>query len=124
MAKKDVISGGKKVGHYAFLAGIVIAVVAGVFTDLLDAQLVPLLLLVLGLLVGLLNVTGKEMTEFLIAGIALALVSVPAGVLDIIRIGDLQVGMYLGKILLNISVFVTFAVLVVALKAVWELAED
>lgn len=118
VAKKS--TSGKKVGHYAFLAGVVIAVITGVYTHFLDERIVPLLLLVLGLIVGLLNVSAREVTEFLVAGIALSLVAVPSGTLDMIPV----VGPYIGKVLLNISTFVTFAVLVVALKAIWQLAEE
>lgn len=114
MARKSV-----QVGHYAFLAGIVIAVIAGIFEKLLDPQLVPLLLLILGLLVGFLNVGAKEITEFLVAGIALTLVSAVSNIIDTIP----GIGLSVGKILVNIGIFVTFAVLVVALKAIWELAE-
>jgi len=76
-------------------------------------------LLILGLLVGFLTITVKETTEFLVAGIALTLVSAVSGIIDTIP----GIGLYLGKILINIGIFVTFAVLVVALKAIWELAE-
>ena len=109
-----------QVGRYSFLAGILIAVIAGIFTDLLDPSIVPLLLIVLGLIVGFLNVTATETTEFLVAGIALVLISVPAGLLEQIPV----IGFYLSNVLLNISVFVVFAVLIVALKAIWELAEN
>lgn len=114
------VGGGKKVGHYAFLAGILIAVIAGIFTDMLDPRIVPLLLLILGIIVGLLNISAKEFTDFLVAGIALLLIAVPSGVLDNIP----AVGNYLSSILLNISTFVSFAVLIVAVKAIWELAEE
>ncbi len=116
MAKR----GSRKIGHYSFLAGVVIAILAGILTNRIQPpELVTLLLLALGLIVGFLNIPAKEVTEFLIAGIALQLIAVPSGVLETIPVW----GSYAGKILLNISTFVSFAVLVVALKAIWSLAE-
>ncbi len=110
----------KKVGHYAFLAGLVIAVLTGIFIKMLDPSIVPLLLMVLGLVVGMLNITTGEFTEFLVAGVALSLVVVPSGAVEKIP----QVGHYISAILLNINTFVVFAVLIVALKAIWQLAEE
>jgi len=78
-----------------------------------------LLLVVLGTIVGFLNVTAKETTEFLVA--AIALIAAGGAGLNVIVWGN--IGIYLQSILSNITVFVAPAAVVVALKAVFELAE-
>ena len=60
------------VGSWAFLVGIVIAIVAG-FWDL--NPVVTAALVVLGMIVGILNVTGKETTPFLLATVSLVIVA-------------------------------------------------
>ena len=57
------------VGKWAFLIGLIIAVIAGFMTGY--ATTLALVLFVLGLIVGFLNVTEKESSKFLIAAIAL-----------------------------------------------------
>jgi len=103
-------------GHYSFLAGIALAIIAGIAIDLIAVNIVTLILVILGLIVGFMNVTAKETTEFLIATVALML----AGSANLAVIP--AVGTYLQAILANIVVFVASAALIVALKAVKALA--
>lgn len=56
------------VGRYGFIAGLVVAAIIALFNENL---VVSLILVVLGLLVGLMNVTGKEAVPFLVSVIAL-----------------------------------------------------
>jgi hypothetical protein len=107
-----------KVGKAAFVIGLIIAVIAGIFGA--STGWVPLALVVLGLIVGFLNITEEEVNDFLIAAIALILVGTIGGGLSTIpTIGD-----YLAAIVADIAVFVVPAALVVSLKAVWSLAKD
>ncbi|MDI6721588.1 MAG: hypothetical protein QMD85_04305, partial [Candidatus Aenigmarchaeota archaeon] len=69
------------IGKWVFLASIVIAVIAGAVAGAGQALVVAAVLAVLGLIVGFLNVTEKESTPFLVATIALALLSVSLGTL-------------------------------------------
>ncbi len=94
------------IGRWAFLIGFILAVLAG-----LGGQVpaLPLVLFVLGLIVGLLNVTGKESNSFLISVIALLVIGV-AG----LQFG----GEVLSSILNNFIAFVSAAGLVVALKQI------
>jgi len=107
----------KKVGHYSFVVGILIAIVAGLFPKAISST--ALLLVLLGLVVGLLNIRARETTEFLVACIAL-LVAGGAG-LNVITWAN--VGIYLQAVVANITVFVAPAAVVVSIKAVIELAE-
>ena len=54
----------EKVGGWSFLAGVVIAVILGVMGE--RTPTTTNILLVLGLIVGLLNITGKEIVPFFI----------------------------------------------------------
>lgn len=107
-----------KIGHYSFLAGIILALIAGLLANMVDASMVTLVLVVLGLIVGFLNVTAKETTEFLVASVALMMVG--SAQLDIIPL----VGGYIQTTLSYLVVFVAPAAIIVALKAIKALASS
>lgn len=104
---------GAKLGHWIFLAGIFIAIVAGLVTGINSTVIWVLALL--GLIVGLVNVTLRDEVPFLVATTVLLIASGSLNVLPI-------VGETLGTILSYIVVFVAPAGLVVALKAVYAFA--
>ena len=109
-----------KIGYYAFIVGVVIALIAGLITDIpVIGPYVPLILVVLGLVVGFLNVSDKETDKFLLAAIALVLVGAISADLGQIPF----VGNYLGSIVSQIAVFVAPAALVVAIKAIWDMGK-
>ena len=115
---------GKEIGHYAFLIGVVIAVLAGIGTSLaaLNANIVgivSLILLVLGLIVGYLNIGQKEVQKFLI--VALAIGAWGSGMF--LPIGSFIpiVGNLVEAVILNLAAFVAPAAIVVALKAFYDL---
>ena len=107
----------RNLGHLAFIAGVIVAIIAGLSSAILEEHVVTLVLVVLGLVVGFMNITSEEYTGFLVAAIALMV----AGVADVLSIP--YIGEILNNILRNIAKFVAFAALVVALKAVKRLAE-
>lgn len=96
------------IGGWALIIGIILAVLAG-FTDVIPA--LPVVLFLLGLVVGFLNITKKETTPFLIGVIALLIIGV-AG-LQLGKLTPLVV-----SILNNFIVFVGAVGLVVALKQI------
>jgi hypothetical protein len=104
----------EKIGHWSFILGVVIAIVAGLLGTAY-AETVALLLVVLGVLVGFLNISEKEMMSFLVAVVALLLTGA-AGLEKLPAVGP-----FLGPILTNISTFVAPAAVIVALKAIYEL---
>ena len=75
------------------------------------------MLTILGLIVGFLNVSGAETRGFLLAAIGLILAASSLASMP-------YVGGYLTAILGNIVVFIAPAVLVVALKSLFETAKD
>ena len=112
-----------KMGEWAFLIGVIVAVVIGIFSSNLSTDIkgwLVLLLVVLGLIVGFLNVSEKESTPFLVAAAALLLTGTAGNTLQVIP----AIGIYLAGIVQSIAVFVTPAAIVVALKAIQSLAKD
>ncbi|MEK6933046.1 MAG: hypothetical protein AABW56_04620 [Nanoarchaeota archaeon] len=107
--------GSSKIGGWAFILGVVVAVLIGLFGNLSPLWLT--ILVVLGLLVGFLNVTGAESTDFLLA--AVALVIVVAFGRDVLSAVAL-----LGRVLEAMIAFVVPATVVVALKAIYSLARS
>lgn len=112
-----------KMGGWAFTIGVLVAVVIGLFSSRLSVNVqgwLILLLVVVGLIVGLLNVSEKETTPFLVAAAALLITGTAGDSLKIIPL----IGDYLAGIVQAIAVFVTPAAIVVALKAISSLAKD
>ena len=109
---KDWALGGK-IGHWVFLASILIAIVLGIFYP--DKTMVASILVLLGILVGFLNITSDEVHGFLLAAIALI---ISAKSVELIPL----VGGTVDHILQYIVIFVAPAAVIVSLIAVWRLA--
>ncbi|MEK6938615.1 MAG: hypothetical protein AABX04_06225 [Nanoarchaeota archaeon] len=105
-----------KVAHYCFFVGLLIAIVAGFFRDLVGPEVLVTTLVILGTLVGLFNLTTKENVPFLVACVALML----AGIVNLGLIPG--VGLYLRSILSNIVVFVVPGAIIIGMKTIWNLA--
>jgi len=102
-----------KVGKWAFIVGLVICVLAA----FLSFSWFSWVLVVLGLIVGFLNVTGQESQGFLIAAIAL---TISASALNSLPfVGDIVTNIMGGVVL-----FISPAILVVAVKALFETARE
>ena len=115
---------GSKMGQWSFIGGVLIAIIIGLFSGNIPVNVqgwLILLLVVLGLIVGLLNVTEKETTPFLVASAALLITGIATKEsLNLVPV----IGGYLQAIVQNIAVFVTPAAIVVALKAIQSMAKD
>lgn len=113
----------QKMGAYAFLVGVLISIVAGLIPSMVAGYAGPIgwLLLVLGLIVGLLNVTDKETVPFLVAAIAL-LATGNVTAWSNLDVAGIAIGTWIWNILGYVGVFVAPAAVVVALKAVYNLA--
>lgn len=101
----------EKIGRYAFIVGLVISLIAG-FVSVGPEVLA--ILVVLGVIVGFLNVTGSEVERFLLGTIALMLVG-SAGA---------TFGAVVGNILSAFVAFVAGAALIVALKTVYSTTKE
>jgi hypothetical protein len=100
------------VGKWAFIVGLVLAVIAGL---LFSAAWMVWVLVLLGVIVGLLNVTGAETQGFLIAAIAFTLAATALSAIPF-------VGGMLTSILSYVGAFVSGAMVVVALKSLFASA--
>ena len=104
------------IGFWAFIVGLAIAVIAGVVAPQND--IVILVLIVLGLVIGFLNITAKEMMLFLVAVIALVAVGNVFSPLTAANIGK-----YLGNMLGYIATLMAPAAVVCAIKALWTVGK-
>jgi hypothetical protein len=102
------------VGKWAFIVGLVLAVVVGY---IFQAEWVVWVLAVLGVIVGLLNVTREDTERFLLAAIALALSVTALSTVPVL-------GLSITNILGYVAAFVAGAMVVVALKALFQTARS
>jgi hypothetical protein len=119
------------IGEYAFLGGLVVALIVGVLSSFVPAGLMPVLvavLFVLGIVVGLMNVSEKEVNSFLIAAVALLLAATAWNVSfqsTLALLGD--VGAMAGRLIVGLTnaliAFISPAAFVVAILAVYKLAK-
>lgn len=118
----------QKIGNYAFLIGIVIALVMGIAGGMGILQglevYIPLVLVILGLVIGLLNIHDKHVSDFLIATIAVILVGgTAAGLLTLDQVVA-PLGTICQMVVGYIVALAAPAALVVGLKQIFNLAKD
>ena len=112
MAKKSNNLG--LVGKWAFIIGLALAIIAGLIQGVYIIPSLMLILVILGLIVGFLNISERNTVKLLVAIIALMMV----GGVTLSAIPTIN--MYLEAILANILIFASGAGLVVAIKAIVE----
>jgi len=127
----------KKVGSWAFILGIIIALIFGLWeavqledntsffaTD--TGGIIAWILAILGVIVGILAVLGKgtitkgEVPGFLLAGIGLV---VMYGVFREITLSP-WIGSLLHGISISLAIFVAPAVGILAIKAIWDMGKE
>lgn len=109
----------QKYGSWAFIIGVVLAIIIGLLGTTVFggfADMLPLVFVILGIIIGLLNISDKEITSFLVAVVALLV----AGGVNWAVIPT--VGTMLGSIFANIAALMAPAAIIVGIKAVWNLA--
>lgn len=112
----------KRVGNYSFIIGVIIAIVLGVFSLGAATPWLVSLLVILGLIVGFLNVAGKETKEFLLVAVVLIIAASMGGASA--TLGGVQyIGQYLSGIFTQVLAFVVPATVIVALKDIWGLGQ-
>jgi hypothetical protein len=107
------------IGLLAFLGGMILAIVGGIWYR--DYSSITLALVIMGILVGLLNITGKEVLPLLIAAIALIVVGLTKGFAPLDDLG-VQAGTKINAIVAYIAIFVTPAAILSAVRAIWAVA--
>ena len=99
------------VGKWAFIIGMILAIAAGFIT----ASWPAIVLAILGLIVGFLNITAKEVLHYLVAVIALLLIGT-AGISALAALGGFVETVQM--MITNFVVFVSASGLVVAIKVI------
>jgi len=102
-------------GSWAFLVGVVLAVVLGLMGTIDGTW--TIVLVVIGLIVGLLNVTAKETMPFLMSGAVLIIVSALGG-------GFLAEVQILADMVNALLVVFVPATIIVAIKNVFNLSKN
>jgi hypothetical protein len=111
--KTNVLS---MIGFWAFIIGLIVAVVAGILMP--QNQIIIIVLIILGLIIGFLNITAKEMLLFLVATIALIVVGNVFAPLK-----TLMIGAILGSMLSYVATLMAPAAIVAAIKALWAVGK-
>ena len=133
--------GGKTIGTWAFLIGFVIALIAGIIAGLnaagvmnmgfgMNSMLVGILVLI-GVIVGIVNVGQTESMTFLVAAIAImvapmgfsAMGAAAGGVMGLTNILGAVAG-FLTALTSTIAIFVAPAAIIVALKVIYSTARE
>jgi len=102
------------VGKWAFIIGLALAIIAGLIQGVYIIPSLALILVILGLVVGFLNIAEKDTVKLLVA--IIALMAVGSFTISVIP----TISSYLESMLANIVIFSGAAGLVVAIKAVIE----
>lgn len=103
-------------GGWAFLIGVILALVVGI--GLLETSpVITLILVLIGILIGLLNVTKEEVNSFLISGAVLII----ASALGNSELGNIR---FLGTTMSALLAIFVPATIVVAIKNVFKLARQ
>ncbi len=113
----------QRIGELAFILFVVVAILAGLATYVNPEGgygAVTAVMVVLGVLVGLINVSEKETIPFLVASIAL-LAAGTASFESLSTIGMGNIGKMMSNILTFVGAFVAPAAVIVALKAIYSL---
>lgn len=116
-------------GAWAFLIGVILAILIGISTSLFDFGFIEsfkgqfyAILILIGLFVGVVNVGGKDSQTFLIAGVSLVIVSG----FGMESVTGSFIGLGIGELVRSIfgallALFVP-ATIVVAIKSVFSIA--
>jgi len=110
-------TGGNLLGAWAFLIGVILAVIFGFIATQLWVIWV---LVILGIIVGLLNIADAEVQPFLLAGVVLVIVSAFGG--SVFTGLKLMNTAFLTNILNNMLMLFVPATVIVALKSVFSIA--
>jgi len=129
----------EQIAKYAFMAFAAIALIMGLVVgylaydagtwagDVADIHgYIMLVMLILGIIVGLVSITAKEVTPFLIAAIALVVTGITADVWSPLQNVDaLKILYYMGTtILWYFAAFAAPAAVIISMKSIWAIAKE
>lgn len=109
------------IGAWAFLIGVILAMVIGFFANSLSSSAyrgILIILVIIGIVIGLLNVKAKESSKFLFASLALVIVGYTGGTVVLTVIPRLS------EFFSALMILFVPATIIVALKTVFEASKD
>ncbi len=115
-----------KFGHYTFMFGILLVLLFTLSDPTRLSVQNAIILLTLGLIVGLIDVPKKEANSFILASIAIIVASLAKFEQITFKLSSMSqpLGLYIKGFLLNASVFLSLAMLVVALKIIYRVYKE
>ncbi len=108
------------IGFLAFLVALIVAIIGGIVAP--DNSGLILTLIVVGILVGLLNITASETQPLLLAAIALIVIGVGTGIFKPLDNIINPVGTWIDHIVNYFTVFMTPAAIIAAIKILFQVA--
>ena len=117
-------------GKWAFIIGAVLAIIAGIGAglghDFAANAWLTAILVILGLVVGFVNISAKEVQGFLIASIAILATGAITGTANLASLipGVPQIGLILAGVVAKSIILIAPAALIVALRAVYGFAAE
>ena len=116
------------VGARAFLIGVVLALVAGVLGSSYLQQLYPIILavlVILGLGVGLINVSPYDVNKFLLASVSLVIVSFAGSeAIKNVEFLSINIGRIVSSTLVALLILLVPATIVVAIKSLFSISQN
>ncbi|MCX8158065.1 MAG: hypothetical protein N3D73_00150 [Candidatus Diapherotrites archaeon] len=121
----------EKLGSYAFIVGVAIALIVGLVTGFnivsVDMGLVSIAMVILGLIVGALNIEDKEIMGYVIAAIGLTMGSTALanlGQLLAMSSATTGLGIAMMSAFTVFSTFVASSLFIPALKEIYNISKD
>lgn len=118
MARKKKVELMELVGPAAFYVGLVIALVTAFVTPRWELFAA---LGAIGVIVGLLNITAREVTPFLLASVAFIIAAL--GMQSLIPAAGVAVKVELTRLAANLTTLVGASAMVVAMRGIYEAAK-
>ena len=125
---------GKNIGAWAFMIGFLVALIVGVVSGLNATGAINLdmginsmmtgILVAIGIIIGLVNVSVKESMKFMTASIVIIVAPVGFGAMNVIDVMGVVNGLsaFLAALTGSMAIFVAPAAIIVALKAIYSTA--
>ena len=104
------------VGFWCFIIGLIVAIICGLILP--KNEIIIIALVILGIIIGFLNITAKEIMLFLLATIALIVAGNVFAPLTMLGIGTI-----LGNMLGYIATLMAPAAIIAAIKALWAVGK-
>ena len=125
-AEKDMLT---KAGAWAFLVGIIIAILAGIFWNYMGSDVLGYVsgfLALLGLIVGIIaffglgTITREEIPNFLIAALVIVGIGATATLFGMVPL----IGWLFEGVATTLAVFIAPAAGLLAIRAIWDIGKD